>query len=50
MNAAGLETPSSLRNSAAYIQNWLRILKNDKRLIISASGKAENAVQIILNQ
>ena len=50
MNAAGLETPGSLRNSAAYIQNWLRVLKNDKRLIVSASGKAEKAVQMILNQ
>ena len=50
MNAAGLETPNSFRNSAAYIQNWLRVLKNDKRLIISASGKAEKAVQMILNQ
>lgn len=50
MNAAGLETPGSLRNSAAYIQNWLRILKNDKRFIVSASGRAEKAVQMILNQ
>ena len=50
MNAAGLETPSSLRNSAASIQNWLRVLKNDKRLIISTSSKAEKAVQMILNQ
>ena len=50
MNAADLETPNSFRNRAAYIQNWLRVLKNDKRLIISASGKAEKAVQMILNQ
>ena len=50
MNAAGLETPNSFRNSAAYIQNWLRVLKNDKRFIVSASGKAEKAVQMILNQ
>ena len=50
MNAASLETPSSLRNSAAYIQNWLRILKKDKRFIVGASGKAEKAVQMILNQ
>ena len=50
MNAAGLETPNSLLNSSAYIQNWLRVLKNDKRFIVSASGKAEKAVQMILNQ
>ena len=50
MNAADLETPNSFRNSAAYIQNWLHVLKNDKRFIVSASGKAEKAVQMILNQ
>ena len=50
VNHAGLETPSSFRNNAAYIQNWLNVLKNDKRFIVSASGKAEKAVNLILNQ
>ena len=45
---AGLETTGSFRNSTAYIQNWLQALKNDKRLIVSASGKAEKAVNMIL--
>ena len=44
----GLETASSFRNSAAYIQNWLTVLKGDKRFIVSASGKAEKAVNLIL--
>ncbi len=44
----GLETKKSFRNSAAYIQNWLMVLKNDKRCIVSASAKAEKAVQYIL--
>ena len=48
VNAAGLETASSFRNSAAYVQNWLSVLKNDKRFIVSASGKAEKAVNLIL--
>ena len=48
-NACGLETADSFRNSAAYVQNWLTALKNDKRLIVSASGKAEKAVDLILN-
>ena len=39
----------TIRNSAAYIQNWLNVLKSDKRFIISAAGKAEKAVQLILN-
>ena len=49
-NAAGLETSASFRNSAAYVQNWLTALQNDKRLIVSASGKAEKAVDLILNK
>ena len=44
-----METPSSFKNSAAYIQSWLRALKNDKRLIISAAARAEKAVKMILN-
>ena len=50
VNAAGLETESSFKNSAAYIQNWLEVLKNDKRFIVSAAGKAEKAVKLILGE
>ena len=50
VNHVGLETTSSLRNNTAYIQNWLSVLKNDKRFIVSAAGKAEKAVNLILNQ
>ncbi|MBQ4618387.1 MAG: DUF1738 domain-containing protein [Clostridia bacterium] len=48
VNHTGLETPESLKNSAAYIRNWLTVLKNDKRFIVSAAGKAEKAVHLIL--
>ena len=48
VNHAGLETAKSFRNSAAYVQNWLQVLKNDKRFIVSAAGKAEKAVDFIL--
>ena len=48
VNVAGLETAKSFRNSTAYIQNWLSVLRNDKRFIVSASGKAEKAVSLIL--
>ncbi len=50
LNHCGLETEASFSNSAGYIQGWLKALKNDKRLIVSAAGAAERAVAFILNQ
>ena len=50
VNHVGLESSTSLRNNAAYIQNWLKVLRDDKRFIVSAAGKAEKAVNLILNQ
>lgn len=50
VNHTGLETVDSFRNNAAYIQNWLQVLRNDKRFIVSASGKAEKAVNLILGK
>ena len=50
VNRCGLETAKSFRNSAAYIQSWLQALKNDKRFIVSAAGKAEKAVALILGE
>ena len=49
MNMLGIETRKSFRNSSAYIQSWLRVLKNDVKFIVSASSKAEKAVNYILN-
>ena len=47
LNHCGIETGSSFRNSAAYIQSWLRVLRNDKKLIVSASGAAAKAFDLI---
>ena len=49
LNHIGLESSGSFRNNAAYIQNWLQVLRNDKRFIVSAAGKAEKAVEMIKN-
>lgn len=48
-HACNIETPDAFENSAAYIQNWLEVLRNDNRLIVQASGKAQKAVDYILN-
>lgn len=48
MNMLGIETTKTFRNSTAYIQSWLKVLKNDNKFIVSAAGKAEKAVNYIL--
>ena len=48
MSVAGIETSKTFRNSTAYIQNWLQVLRNDNKFIVSASSKAEKAVNYIL--
>lgn len=39
-----------VENSASYICSWLEKFKSDKRFIISASGQAQRAVDLILNR
>jgi len=46
----GIETQSTFRNNAAYIQGWLKALKNDKRLLVSASSAADKAVRFIIGE
>ena len=50
MNILGIESDKSFRNSTAYIQGWLSKLRNDVKFIVSASGKAEKAVDYILGE
>ena len=50
MNMLGIETPQTFKNSTAYIQGWLKALKNDNKFIVSASSKAEKAVNFILGE
>ena len=50
VNHAGMETDGSFCNSAGYIQSWLKVLKDDKRFIVSAAGRADKAVAMILNR
>lgn len=47
-NSIGIEIPETFSNSVAYIQSWLKKLKDDASLIVSASGKAQKAVNYIL--
>ena len=48
MNHIGIESSKTFKNSTAYIQSWLQVLRNDNRFIVSASSKAEKAMKYIL--
>ena len=48
-STAGLNTENSFRNSTAYLQGWLKALKDDPKMIINASTQAEKAAEYILN-
>jgi len=37
-------------NSTAYIQSWLKVIKGDKKFILSAAAQAQKAVDFILNR
>ena len=50
LNMLGIETHHSFRNSAAYIQSWLQVLRNDVKFIVQASSQAERAVKYILGE
>lgn len=50
LNILGIETPKSFKNSTAYIQSWIKALKNDTRMIVSAGSKAEKAANLILGR
>lgn len=45
---AGIEY-ATIDNSAAYVQGWLKKLKNDKKLVIIAATQAQKAANYILN-
>ena len=46
---AGIDN-TELENNAAYIQSWLEALRNDKKLLFSASSQAIKATEYILGK
>lgn len=44
----GIDSEKAFNNSIGYLQGWLKHLRDDKRLIVFASGAAEKAVKFIL--
>jgi len=42
-----IESNFTISNSVSYINSWLEVLKNDKKMVIEASSKAQKAVNFI---
>lgn len=49
-NRLGIDNEKAFKNSVAYIQGWLTKLKNDNKMIVWASSRAEKAAKYILNE
>ena len=47
LSCLGIDSEQAFDNSAAYIDGWLKKLRNDKTLVVRAAGKAEQAVRYI---
>jgi len=50
LNAAAGISPPTIEQSAAYIDNWRKQLKDDKRLVVQAAGSAQRAADWILGE
>ena len=46
--AATAGVPMDIDNNAAYCANWLKVLQNDNKFILSAASKAQKAADMIL--
>ena len=43
-------SPAVIANSAAYLGNWVKAIKEDTKMVVWAAGKAQAAADYILNQ
>jgi antirestriction protein ArdC len=47
---AHIDSPELDKNTIAYIQSWIQVLKNDPNIVIRAAGKAQKAADYILGR
>ena len=50
MNETGIEISGTFENSAGYIKSWLTKLRDDKKMIMTASSAAQKAADLILDR
>ena len=48
--STGIETDQTFKSSASYIDGWKNAIRNDNKLIIHASSKAQKAYELIMGE
>ena len=46
----GIDCEKAFKNSVAYIQSWMKALKNDNKAIVWAAARAEKAAKYIMGE
>ena len=46
---AGIES-ATLKDSTAYLANWIKTLKGDSRMIVTAAAQAQRAADFVLGK
>ena len=46
----GITSDVEADQRVAYIQSWLKALRNDKKMVVVAAGQAQKAADLILNK
>ena len=47
LNMLGIETVETMHNNAAYIDSWIRAVREDHKMVVKAAMAAEKAVSFI---
>lgn len=47
---SGLDNEKAFKNSVAYLQGWLKALKNDNKMMVWAASRAEKAARYIMGE
>jgi antirestriction protein ArdC len=47
---SGIDTEGVFENSVAYIKTWIRVLKNEPRMVVLAAAQAQKSTDLILNK
>ena len=50
LSYCGLDSSKAFDNSIAYLQNWIQVLGNNPKWLVSAAGKAQKRFDLLLEK